>query len=156
MTEVESCKKLCPDQEPSLSSENDFYSSDESLVRRKLLALGEGEVPSSIQSSSSTLMNNLNKCSSAGSLARDNSGLSAPNIIPTPPLPAAQPLGLVNRAITSSLQHSLPMLSMQADIAAHRGSDPRHSLVYSSVDARLNSISHSNDGSPAGKRHPVM
>ena len=61
MTEAESCQKLAPpsspEREPSISSENDMYSSDESLVRRKLLALGEGEVPSSLQSSASTLMN---------------------------------------------------------------------------------------------------
>lgn len=157
MKEAESCQKLGPDQEPSLSSENDFYSSDESLVRRKLLALGEGEVPSSIQSSASTLMNNLNKCSSTTSLGCDTSGLSAPNIVPTPPLPAAQRLGLVNRAVTSSLQHSLPMLSMQADVNPHTGSNsrPRHSLIYSSVDAGLNSISRSNH-SPASKHHPIM
>jgi len=161
MKEVESCEKLAPppspDHEPSLSSENDVYSSDESLVRRKLLALGEGEVPSSMQSSASTLMNNLNKCSSAASLGRDDSGLAAPNIIPTPPLPAAQPLGLINRAIMSSLQHSLPMLSAQASIAQQPGSDNhrRHSLVYSSVDARLNCLSRSSH-SPVRKHQPIV
>jgi len=141
----ELCQKLeepppSPDHEPS---ENDVYSSDESLVRRKLLALGEGEVPSSVQSLASTSMNNLNKCSSDTSLARDNSGLSAPNIIPTPPVPAAQPLGLVNRAIVASLQHSLPTLSTLANSTHHPDAEarPRHSLVYSSVDAKLNSIS---------------
>jgi len=161
MTKAESCQKLVPtpspDQEPSILLENDVYSSDESLVRRKLLALGEGEVPSSMQSSASTLMNNLNKCSSDASLERDRSGLSAPNIVPTPPLPAAQPLGLVNRAIMSSLQHSLPILSTQVNINQHLGSEshPRHSLIYASVDARLNSISCSNR-SPADKHQPIM
>jgi len=155
MTEAESCQKLAPpsspDREPSISSENDMYSSDESLVRRKLLALGEGEVPSSLQSSASTLMNNLNKCSSETSLPQDGSGLSAPNIVSTPPLPPAQPLGLVNRAITSSLQHSLPAL---ASISQHP-SHPRQSLIYASVDARLNSLSHSSH-LPTDKHHPVV
>jgi len=159
MKEAQSCEKLAPlqsaDREPSLSSENDMYSSDESLVRRKLLALGEGEAPSSMQSSASTLMNNLNKCSSAASLGRDDSGLAAPNIVPTPPLPAAQPLGLINRGITSSLQHSLPLLSTQAAVSQQPGSEghPRHSLIYSSVDARLNCLS---GHSPVSKHQPIM
>jgi len=161
MKERESCQKLdpppSPEPEPSVLLENDMYSSDESLVRRKLLALGEGEVPSSLQSSASTLMNNLNKCSSDASLARDGAGLSAPNIVPTPPLPAAQPLGLVNRAITSSLQHSLPTLSSQASAGHHPGSKthPKLSLIYSSVDARLNSISRSSQ-LPIGKHQPMI
>jgi len=156
MKEAESCQKLAPspDREPSLSSENDVYSSDESLVRRKLLALGEGGVPSSLQSSVSTSMNNLNKCSSDASLGRDNSGLSAPNIVPTPPLPA-QPLGLVNRAIMSSLQHSLPALSTQVDAAQHSYFEARarHSPIYSSVDARLNSMS-CTDHPPMSRDNP--
>jgi len=148
--EAESCEKLppspSPEQEPSLSSQNDMYSSDESLVRRKLLALGEGEVEvSSIQSSVSTLMNNLNKCSSAASLGRDDStALDAPNIVPTPPLPVAQPLGLINRAVTSSLQHSLPTLSTQAGATQQPDAHPKHSPIYSSVDARLNCLSRSS------------
>jgi len=144
MMEAESCEKVVPPPTPdrarSLSSEHDIYSSDESLVRRKLLALGEGEVPSSVQSSASTLLNNLNKSSSAASLGRDDSHLAAPNIVPTPPLLAAQPLGLVNRGITSSLQHSLPMLSSQPGTAEQPESHLRP-LIYSSVDARLNCIS---------------
>jgi len=161
MREAESCQKLAPpssrDDEPSVSSENDVYSSEESLVRRKLLALGEGELPSSVQSSVSTSMNNLNKSSSGASLARDAAGLSAPNIVPTPPLPAAQPLGLINRAIMSSLQHSLPALSTEADNTEHRCFDARarHSPIYSSVDARLNSIS-CTDQSLAGKDRPIV
>ena len=147
MKEAESCQKLAvPDDERSLSSENDIYSSDESLLRRKLLALGEGDPPSSMQSSTST-MNNLNKCSSDSSLARDDDVLSAPNIVPSPPLPAPQPLGLVNRAVTSSLQHSLPALSLQGDDVSQRPGFEKHarrSLIYSSVDARLNSMSRSN------------
>jgi len=156
MKEMELCQKLAPppspDQDPSMCSENDVYSSDESLVRRKLLALGEGELPSSMQSSVSTSMNNLNKCSSDGSLARCDTGLSAPNIVPTPPLPAAQPLGLINRAIVSSLQHSLPALSTQAIVPQHPTLEARarHSPIYSSVDGRLNSMSCSKQ-SPADK-----
>jgi len=161
MKEAESCQKLAPppsyDQDRSVSSENDVYSSDESLVRRKLLALGEGDVLSSVQSSVSTSMNNLNKCSSEGSLARGDAGLSAPNIVPTPPLPAAQPLGLINRAIVSSLQHSLPALSIQDNVPQHPSlsARARHSPVYSSVDARLNSMS-CTDQSLVSKDHPIM
>lgn len=157
--EVESCQKLAADEDRAPENE-DMYSSDESLVRRKLLALGEGEeVPSSLQSSASTLMmNNLNKCSSDRSLARDDSCLSAPNIFPSPPpppLPAARPLGLVNRAVASSLQHSLPTLSTQhATHVADQAPPPRRSSISSSVDARLDSLSPSH--SPAGKHHPIM
>ena len=161
MKEAETCQKLAaspsPDREPSVLLEDDVYSSDESLVRRKLLALGEGGVPSSLQSSASTSMNNLNKCSSNASLARDDTALSAPNIVPTSPLPASRPLGLINRAIASSLQHSLPALSTQASVTQHPSVEARarHSPTYSSVDARLNSMS-CTDKSPAGKDPAIM
>jgi len=105
-------------------SENDVYRSDESLLRRKLLALGETTddynddmaAGSSICSSTSTLMlNNLNKGSSdcENVAALDGSGLSAPNITKSAHLSQTSTrdvAGRVNRAAVLSLQRSLPSL----------------------------------------------
>lgn len=123
------------------STDRDMYRSDESLLRKKLLAMGvtreefdaeeRAVEDSSVRSSTSTLMNNLNRCSSsdAGSLA-DNEApcgggkLSAPNIAASASpvcnspdedadsdsVPIRDYQGRVNRALVTSLQRSLPSL----------------------------------------------
>lgn len=140
-------------------TDHDVYRSDESLLRRKLLALGENPdeyndvdeamAGSSICSSTSTLMNNLNKCSSDGSslASRDANGLSAPNITKTPPPPLRQTPprdidGRVNRGMVSSLQRSLPLLCpLPGDESSNDNARPVNAAVCASVGCALDVVS---------------
>jgi hypothetical protein len=150
--------------------DHDVYRSDESLLRRKLLAMGENPdeyndvdeavAGSSICSSTSTLMNNLNKCSSdSGSLAsRDANGLSAPNITKTPPPPPQTPSGdvdgRVNRAMIPSLQRSLPLLCpMPSDELTSDNARPVHGAVCASVGCALDVMSCDGNSPVSTPRH---
>jgi hypothetical protein len=151
-------------------ADHDVYRSDESLLRRKLLAMGENPdeyndvdeavAGSSICSSTSTLMNNLNKCSSdSGSLAsRDANGLSAPNITKTPPPPQTPPgdmEGRVNRAMNPSLQRSLPLLCPMPSDGSTSDSNTRpvHGAVCASVGCDLDVVTCDGNSSVSRPRH---
>jgi hypothetical protein len=161
------------------------YRSDDSLLRKKLLAMGEtledfkaeeeegANDDSSICSSTSTLMNNLNKCSSFddGSLTGDGvpggggggGQLSAPNIASSPspasnsPNISAVPIrehhqGRVNRALVLSLQRSLPSLCQSVTVDRvpnmpcvnyRQGHAPYSSSVGCTLDALSDDVNFS-------------
>jgi len=124
----------------SSSSERDVYSSDESLVRKKLIEMGEEPAgkdgkqaapSSSAKSSASTLMNNLNKCPSDDESIC--SGLSAPNISP-------EAAGRVNRAAVLSvcMDNDRAIETRSLGAGEHLGSGAAKNTaaapIYASID----------------------
>jgi hypothetical protein len=144
---------IIPQQMKCPVKERDVYSSDESLVRRKLIAMGEiaddGEVgpSSSVHSSASTVMNNLNKCCNDGSWSRDPSGLSAPNIADSPPASTKHDVvGRINHAVALSLQCTLPTVGATAETQSLGSGEQRRQKqapIYASIGGGLDTLSGS-------------